>query len=189
MEHGFEATSLRQITALAEVNLAAVNYHFGSKEELFESVLTRRLDPMNQRARRAFDALRARGGAGARCLRADPDARCSSPRSSSRAIGNAAAEFPAAARPRLCRSGAVHPPVPVRAVRGDDRALQGGVRAGAAGAAEKGAVLAAALRHGRPVVHARRNRCAEADRCAQPARHGQRRSSCCVAWRRSWSPG
>src|SRR5579862_8877483 len=48
MEHGFEATSLRQITAAAAVNLAAVNYHFGSKEELFEAVLTRRLDPMNQ---------------------------------------------------------------------------------------------------------------------------------------------
>ena len=28
--------------------LAAVNYHFGSKEELFQAVLTRRLDPMNQ---------------------------------------------------------------------------------------------------------------------------------------------
>jgi AcrR family transcriptional regulator len=48
MEHGFEATSLRAITAAASVNLAAVNYHFGSKEELFQSVLTRRLDPMNQ---------------------------------------------------------------------------------------------------------------------------------------------
>jgi AcrR family transcriptional regulator len=48
MEHGFEATSLRSITATAEVNLAAVNYHFGSKEELFQAVLTRRLDPMNQ---------------------------------------------------------------------------------------------------------------------------------------------
>ena len=48
MEHGFEATSLRAITAAAGVNLAAVNYHFGSKEELFQSVLTRRLDPMNQ---------------------------------------------------------------------------------------------------------------------------------------------
>src|SRR3954466_5592544 len=48
MEHGFEATSLRAITTTAGVNLAAVNYHFGSKEELFESVLTRRLDPMNQ---------------------------------------------------------------------------------------------------------------------------------------------
>src|SRR5438874_976468 len=48
MEHGFEATSLRSITAAAAANLAAVNYHFGSKEELFEAVLTRRLDPMNQ---------------------------------------------------------------------------------------------------------------------------------------------
>src|ERR1700752_5110069 len=48
IEHGFEATSLRAITASARVNLAAVNYHFGSKEELFQAVLTRRLDPMNQ---------------------------------------------------------------------------------------------------------------------------------------------
>jgi AcrR family transcriptional regulator len=48
MEHGFEATSLRLITAAAGVNLAAVNYHFGTKEELFQAVLTRRLDPMNQ---------------------------------------------------------------------------------------------------------------------------------------------
>ena len=48
MEHGFEATSLRLITTAAGVNLAAVNYHFGSKEELFQAVLTRRLDPMNQ---------------------------------------------------------------------------------------------------------------------------------------------
>ena len=48
VEHGFEATSLRQLTAAAGVNLASVNYHFGSKEELFQAVLTRRLDPMNQ---------------------------------------------------------------------------------------------------------------------------------------------
>src|SRR5204863_6570251 len=48
MEHGFEATSLRSLTSAAGVNLAAVNYHFGSKEELFQAVLTRRLDPMNQ---------------------------------------------------------------------------------------------------------------------------------------------
>ena len=30
---GFTGTSLREITGLAEVNLAAVNYHFGSKKE------------------------------------------------------------------------------------------------------------------------------------------------------------
>jgi AcrR family transcriptional regulator len=47
LDHGFEATSLRQITTAAGVNLAAVNYHFGSKEELFQAILTRRLDPMN----------------------------------------------------------------------------------------------------------------------------------------------
>ena len=47
MEHGFEATTLRQITSAAGVNLAAAHYHFGSKEDLFEAVLKRRLDPMN----------------------------------------------------------------------------------------------------------------------------------------------
>jgi AcrR family transcriptional regulator len=57
MEHGFEATSLRTITAAAAVNLAAVNYHFGSKEELFEAVLTRRLDPMNQERMRLLERL------------------------------------------------------------------------------------------------------------------------------------
>ena len=59
MEHGFEATSLRAITAAAGVNLAAVNYHFGSKEELFQSVLTRRLDPMNQARVALLDKLEA----------------------------------------------------------------------------------------------------------------------------------
>ena len=38
-ETGFNDTSLRQITSLAEVNLAAVNYHFGSKKELIQAVL------------------------------------------------------------------------------------------------------------------------------------------------------
>src|SRR5215208_2869630 len=57
MEHGFEATSLRQLTSAAAVNLAAVNYHFGSKEELFQAVLTRRLDPMNQERFALLDEL------------------------------------------------------------------------------------------------------------------------------------
>jgi len=59
MERGFEATSLRAITAAAEVNLAAVNYHFGTKEELFQSVLTRRLDPMNQQRVELLSRLEA----------------------------------------------------------------------------------------------------------------------------------
>jgi len=57
MEHGFEATGLRQITTGAGVNLAAVHYHFGSKEELFQAVLTRRLDPMNQERVALLDRL------------------------------------------------------------------------------------------------------------------------------------
>lgn len=48
VEHGFEATSLRMITQRAEVNLAAVNYHFGSKEVLFQGVVSRRLTPYNR---------------------------------------------------------------------------------------------------------------------------------------------
>ena len=45
---GPRSSAERAITTHAGVNLAAVNYHFGSKEELFQAVLTRRLDPMNQ---------------------------------------------------------------------------------------------------------------------------------------------
>lgn len=40
-EQGFEHTSLRQITSTADVNLASVNYHFGSKKALIQAVLER----------------------------------------------------------------------------------------------------------------------------------------------------
>lgn len=43
-ERGFSETSLRLITSKAEVNLASVNYHFGSKKELIRAVLARYLD-------------------------------------------------------------------------------------------------------------------------------------------------
>ena len=44
-EKGFAETSLRAITSKAGVNLAAVNYHFGSKESLIQAVFERFLDP------------------------------------------------------------------------------------------------------------------------------------------------
>ena len=44
---GPNATSLRQIIGKAKVNLAAIHYHFGSKESLLEAVLARRLVPLN----------------------------------------------------------------------------------------------------------------------------------------------
>ncbi len=44
-EHGFAETSLRSITSKAGVNLAAVNYHFGSKKSLIQAVFSRFLDP------------------------------------------------------------------------------------------------------------------------------------------------
>ena len=47
MQHGFEGASMRMLTAKAGVNLAAVNYHFGSKDALIEAVFHRRLDRMN----------------------------------------------------------------------------------------------------------------------------------------------
>jgi len=46
-ERGFAETSLRTITTAAGVNLAAVNYHFGSKKELIQAVFARFLDPFS----------------------------------------------------------------------------------------------------------------------------------------------
>jgi AcrR family transcriptional regulator len=48
-QNGFDATSLRDITTEAQVNLAAVNYHFQSKESLIDAVIESRLTPVNQR--------------------------------------------------------------------------------------------------------------------------------------------
>jgi len=55
-QNGFEATSLRDITAEAQVNLAAVNYHFQSKESLIGAVIVRRLEPVNRRRLAMLDA-------------------------------------------------------------------------------------------------------------------------------------
>ena len=54
-KNGFDATSLRDITSEADVNLAAVNYHFHSKESLMESVICRRIQPVNRRRLELLD--------------------------------------------------------------------------------------------------------------------------------------
>jgi AcrR family transcriptional regulator len=59
---GVARTSLRAITALARVNLAAVNYHFGSKDGLVEEVYRRRLEPLNRLRLANLDRLEKRRG-------------------------------------------------------------------------------------------------------------------------------
>jgi len=61
-QYGFEATTLRRITGAAEVNLAAVNYHFGSKEELIRELFRRRLTWLNQQRLQELDRLEAEAG-------------------------------------------------------------------------------------------------------------------------------
>ncbi|APD86278.1 TetR/AcrR family transcriptional regulator [Alteromonas gracilis] len=45
-QSGFTQTSMREITARAEVNLASVNYHFGSKKNLIQAVFKRYFDQL-----------------------------------------------------------------------------------------------------------------------------------------------
>ncbi len=47
-EQGYEATSLRHVIFEAGVNLAAVHYHFGSKEELLDAIVLRGATPLNE---------------------------------------------------------------------------------------------------------------------------------------------
>jgi len=62
-EHGFAGASMRAITSGAEVNLASVNYHFGSKDALIQAVFARRLGPLNRERVELLDALEGAGDA------------------------------------------------------------------------------------------------------------------------------
>ncbi|MEM1154566.1 MAG: helix-turn-helix domain-containing protein, partial [Pseudomonadota bacterium] len=59
IERGYAATSMRAIADQAAVNLAATNYHFGSKHGLLTEVFHRRVQPLNQLRLKNLDALEA----------------------------------------------------------------------------------------------------------------------------------
>lgn len=59
---GYHASSMRAITETAGVNLALVNYHFGSKEALLEAVIERRLRPVNELRLKRLQEIRNRSG-------------------------------------------------------------------------------------------------------------------------------
>lgn len=59
----YAGTSLRQITQAAGVNLAAVNYHFGTKEALYAEVVRRRIRPINVERLARLDQAVALAGA------------------------------------------------------------------------------------------------------------------------------
>lgn len=61
-ERGYSAVSLRSITTEAGVNVAAIHFHFASKEALFEAVINRRLDPINsQRIVKLYETIEGGG--------------------------------------------------------------------------------------------------------------------------------
>lgn len=60
-ERGFDGTSMRSLTDAAGVNLAAVNYHFGSKKSLMWEMFRAKVTPLNAERMRLLNAALAKG--------------------------------------------------------------------------------------------------------------------------------
>jgi AcrR family transcriptional regulator len=58
---GIDAVSVRDITDTAGANVAAVNYHFGSKHGLIVAIVQRRADQLGQRRSELLDELERAG--------------------------------------------------------------------------------------------------------------------------------
>ena len=58
---GFDATSLKDITTLADVNVAAIHYHFGNKDDLIRAVLESVAQPINALRTQALEKLSGDG--------------------------------------------------------------------------------------------------------------------------------
>ena len=63
-EYGYSATSLRHIIAEAGVNLAAIHYHFGTKQDLLDQVVLRKAGPINERRVKLLDQFEAEAAPG-----------------------------------------------------------------------------------------------------------------------------
>lgn len=61
-EHGLEGVSIRDITNKAKVNLAAIGYHFGSKQDLIAAVFERRIVPVNEARLKALALVEKAAG-------------------------------------------------------------------------------------------------------------------------------
>ena len=63
-EHGFKGVSVRDISAEAGTNIAAINYHFGSKQGLYRSIFEATLDADEARFRDALETIQVLAGLG-----------------------------------------------------------------------------------------------------------------------------
>lgn len=61
-EHGVDSVSIRDVTKNADLNIAAVNYHFGSKEILIKEVAATILDPISLRRIKLLTELIEKNG-------------------------------------------------------------------------------------------------------------------------------
>ena len=65
---GIDAVSVRDITEAAGANIAAVNYHFGSRRGLIDAIVERRADALGTRRAELLDALNGAGPVDIRAL-------------------------------------------------------------------------------------------------------------------------
>jgi AcrR family transcriptional regulator len=61
-EMGFDRVTVRDVTDKAGANVAAVNYHFGSREGLVEKVIERHIGPVNEERLARLDMLERKAG-------------------------------------------------------------------------------------------------------------------------------
>jgi AcrR family transcriptional regulator len=61
-EHGLDATSVRDITGAAGVNLGAITYHFGTKQNLIAAMFNRHFGPFVQRTLKLIEEAEQKAG-------------------------------------------------------------------------------------------------------------------------------